>query len=350
MDFFGKKKNAESVMLIDIAADSVAGAYARYEESLPAGRQGKTPALLYTRRLPIENRTNESRVRAMLRTLLVLGNELIREGAPILMRATGSGTANTILVSVDTPWQETKVRMENFERKDPFVFTKSMVDTMLKETSVVPTEKFLADESIIGSILNGYETHDPYGKKVRRASLVILTSLIDKNIFDTIVSALRSLFHTKNILPIAGNSLRYQAMHSVFPHERGALIIDMTGSLISIALIRKGLFVALTEMPQADENHSWIDIATSELSKLSKQYPLPRIIFLLARESEISSFIQILNTASFGILWLSDSPPRIVPVLASHIVGLVQQATSAPPDLQLLLMALFYQHRDFDER
>lgn len=326
-------------MLIDIAADSVAGAYARYTE-------GETPALLYTRRLPIETRKDEPCELAMLRALEILGAELIHDGAPILLRATGSGNAETILVSVDTPWQETSVRMEHFERRNPFVFTKSIVATALEKTSVVPPGKILADESIIGTILNGYETHDPYGKKIHRASLIILTSLIDKHISDSIISTLRGLYHTKHILHIAGNSLRYQAMRGAFPHEREALILDVTGPLTSIALVRRGLFVALAETPPAAGNHSWIDNVIGELSKLAEQYPLPRTIFLLARESEVTSFRKMLDTTSIRELWLSDNQPKIVPVLASHMSGLIRQTNAANPDVQLLLMALYYQHQE----
>lgn len=337
-NFIHSKKYSESVVLIDIAADSVAGAYAHYTE-------GEMPVLLYTRRLPIEVRTDEPQERAMLRALLILGNELIREGAPILMRATGSGNAENILVSVDTPWQETKVRTENFEREAPFVFTKSIVTTALEKMRIVPPEKFIADESIIGTILNGYETHFPYGEKVRRASLIIMTTFIDKNISDAIICALRGLYHTKHILPIAGNSLRYQTMRSVFPHERDMLILDATGPRVSIALIRKSLFVALAEAPQVVSDQSWTEVVNNEFCELAKQYSLPRTIFLLARESEMRSLQQMLATMNFKSLWLSDNPPKIVPVLASHIVNSVRQATTTPSDLQLLLMALYYSHR-----
>ena len=242
MNFFVnlfRSKRAESVVLIDIGGSSVAGAYAHYKENQP-------PALLYTRRVPIELREGEAHERAMLRALKVLGDILIREGAPTLARATGEGTVDLILVSVDAPWQETSVRTENFERETPFVFTKSMVAKTLEKNHIVVPEKLLGDESIIGTILNGYETTDPYGKKVHRASLVILTSLIDKNIAEGILSIIQSLYHTKRILPIAGSSLRYQVMRSVFPHERDALILDATGPLTSIMLVRKGLFMAVS--------------------------------------------------------------------------------------------------------
>ena len=337
-NLFCDEKKGESAVLVDISADSVAGAYAHRKE-------GEAPVLIYSRRLPIMARTDEPSERAMLRALAILGDDLIREGAPALLRATGSGSAGIVLVSVDTPWQETSVRTENFERESPFVFTEDMVAMTLEKTRVIPVGKILADESIIGATLNGYETRNPYGKKARRASVAVLTSCIDAGISEAITAALQSAYHTKNILHIAGSSLRYQAMRAAFPHERDALILDATGPLISIALVRQGLFVALSEVASTAPHCSRIDIITGELADLAKHYPLPRTIFLLARESEVATLRETLGTVHFSTLWLSDNPPTIVPVLASHLVGLVQQATAAPPDLQLLLMALFYQHR-----
>lgn len=349
MNFFGNIFNpvrAESVALIDISANSVAGAYARYTE-------GETPTLLYTRRLPIEIRDGgEPHERALLRTLEILGSMLIREGAPILARHTGSGSADAVLVSVGAPWQETGVRTEHFERKTPFVFTRGMVAAALEKMSITAPGKLLADESIIGTILNGYETREPYGKEVYRASVIILTSFIDANVSESIVATLRGLFHTTHILSIAGSSLRYQALRIAFPHERDALILDATGPLISIALVRRDLLVAVIEVPDtagADTTDSWVQKAMNEFTELAKRYPLPRTIFLLAQEQHISSLEQALGAAQIGGLWLSDNPPKIVSLLASHFVGLVQQATENSPDLPILLMALYYQHRSSKE-
>lgn len=320
MDFFAnfsrKKRYAESVVLIDIGMDSIAGAYARFAED-------ETPILLFALRLSIEIRENESRERAMSRTLEMLGNELIREGAPILMRASGSGSAAAILVSIDAQWEEIKMRTEKLERENPFIFTKSIVDTVLKNTSIFPSGKIIANESIMDTVLNGYETSEPYGKKIRRASFAVLTSFVNKNISESVVATLRGLYHTEHIFLIAGKSLRYQAMRAAFPHEHDALIIDAFSPTTSIALIHKNVLVKLAEM--------------SELHELTKRYSFLRVIFLLARESEISSLQK-----SFAAM-----PSKIVPVAASHISGLVKQTTPAPPDLQLLLMALYYQHCSF---
>ncbi|HCG99375.1 MAG TPA: hypothetical protein DE036_06160, partial [Actinobacteria bacterium] len=158
MSFFGglftRKKRIESAVLIDISADSVAGAYAYAVE-------GELPVVLYTQRLPIETRAGEARARAMLRALQTLGETLIREGAPMLARATGSGSAAGFFVSVDAPWQKTSVRTEYLEQKTPFTFSKSLVAAALKRSRAASPDHVLVDESIIGTILNGYETRDP---------------------------------------------------------------------------------------------------------------------------------------------------------------------------------------------
>ena len=341
--FHKEEKRTESVVLVDISTDSVAGAYAQYKE-------GETPALLYTRRLPIEAHADESPERAMFRALNILGKDLIREGAPALARVTGSGTAGTIIVSVGEPWQETSVRTEHFDADEPFTFTKNLVEKRLAETGVAPSEKLLADESIIGTILNGYATHNPYGQEAHRASVVVLTSLVERHTANGILATLQSLYHTKRIFPIASDSLHYQAIRAAFPHERDALIITAFGSVVSLALVRRGLLITTIDIPNISfENASWALEVINQCAEIAKQYPLPRTIFLLAREADLPSLRASLETPSLNALWLSNNPPRIIPVVSSHIVGLVRYVATTPPDLLLLLMALYFQYRPKEE-
>ncbi|MBI4088821.1 hypothetical protein HY415_01870 [Candidatus Kaiserbacteria bacterium] len=340
MSFFSglfKKKDTESVVLIDINADSVAGAYAYYEK-------GQLPVLHYTRRLPIEVRASEPKERAMLRALQILGETLLREGGSALVRATGSGRVDRILVSIDAPWQKTSIRTEYFEQKTPFVFSKRLMSAALERAAATPPGQLLADESIVGTILNGYETHNPYGKQAFRASIVILTSLIDERVAKSIHSVLQSLYRVGEIVSIAGSSLHYQAMRIMFPHERDALILDASGSSTSIALVRRELLVDLRELiTRAADISAWQQKVLSECAQLAEKFPLPRTIFLLAPEPKVSALREALDTANLRDLWLSDNPPTIVSVLAGQQSGFVRQAPEAPPDILLLLMALFYQ-------
>lgn len=336
---FSKKENSESVVLIDIGATSIAGAYARYEEN-------QSPMLVYTRRLPIERRNDEVHELAMLRALEILCKDLIREGAPALFRITGSGSANMILVSVDAPWQETNVRTEYFESKekgDSFIFTRGLVSKKLEETRNTRSDKLLTNESIIGTILNGYNTNKPYGERVHRAMIIILTSLIEREVATSILSTLGGLYHTKDIMSISGDSLRYQTLQTIFPHERDAIILDaIGGSITTVSLIRQGVFVTMEMVSVSSDDNEWVPSITSQLREIAKSYPLPRTIFLLANEPEISSLRQRLDTADFGLLWLSENPPKIVSVLKSQIGGSVRYLATTPPDLVLLLMTIYY--------
>lgn len=337
--FFDKKERSGSAVLIDIGTDSVAGACVRYIKGEPA-------TILYTRRLPIEIRVDEPHERAMLRALEVLGSALIREGAPALLRHTGSGTADTVLVSVDAPWQKTNIRNEYFEEKNQFTFTKRMVEQVLDKTRGAYQDKLIINESVIGAIINGYETRDPYGKKAHRASVIILTSLIDEKVAKNIHTILRKLYHSENILLIAGSSLRYQAMRIAFPHDRAALILDATTSFTSVSLVRQNLLVDIVDIPAPIADPTvWLKNITGALSELARRFPLPRTIFLLAQEQNAVVLQEIFSTMHSNSLWLSDNPPSIIFVKSSHIGNLVRQATTTVPDLPLLLMALYFGRR-----
>ncbi len=337
---FRKKKLGESVILVDIGAEGIAGAYVRYEEN-------QLPTLLYARRLPIEIRKDEAPERAMQRALDILCAELLREGAPTLKRATGSGTATMIIVSIDAPWQETKVRTEVFESREPFTFTKNIVIKRLGETAPASSGQIIADESIISTMLNGYETHSPYGKKAHRASIVVLSSLIERKIANDITSTLRKHFHGANILPISGSSLRYQAMRKLFPHESDAVILDATDeSILTVALIRKGIFSSLVQVTISLDADTWTNVITNEFIEIAKNYQLPRTLFLLAREPQMAALKKMLDATDFGSIWLSGNPPKVVPVLASQMGSSIRQATAGSGDIVLLLMALFWKSRD----
>lgn len=314
----------------------IVGAYVHYSE-------GESPALVHTERLPIEPHAGEAAEAAMLRALKALGELMIRQGAPVLQRITGSGTVHMTLVSIDAPWQETSVRTEEFEEDDPFVFTQSLVTKRLEAGRTSSAEKVLVDESIVGTILNGYETQKPYGKSAHRASVIVLTSLIERRVAASIIATLERLYHSKNILPIAGSSLRYQALRAVFPHERDAVILDATSTeLSSLSLVRKGLLVSLIQADPSARTSEWVTTVTNELTEIAKQFPLPRTIFLLAHEADAESLKEKLDDVNFSSLWLSDKPPKIVPITRSHMSSVLRQLTETPPDIVLLLMTIFY--------
>ncbi len=333
-----KSSAAESVALVDIGADSVAGAYARYES-------GELPTVVYARRTPIEAHAGETLESAMLRALKALGADMIREGAPALARAAGSGSVARVIVSIETPWQETAVRVEEFERSgSTFEFTHGLVAERLGQISKGLPGKIVADESVIGTTLNGYETSRPYGKKAHRASVTVLASIIERRVAQDITAALAGIFHTRRISPVSGSSLRYQTIRNVFPHERDAVILDAAGRpRTAAALVRNGTLVSLTQTTIPVGEAGWAATVKGQLAVIAEQYPLPRTIFLLARKSDSERIRQALAAAKLESLWLSENPPKTVAVMQKHLLGMIRYLSAEPLDTNLLYMALYYQ-------
>ena len=342
MNFFSglfHEPKVESAVLVDITSDSVAGAYVlRTPDELPL--------LLYAKRLDIKKHAGEDDESAMLRALAFLSGDLVGSGAPALARVTGNGAADYILVSVDAPWQETSVRTERIDKDNEFTFTRALVKEALQKACATSEDKTICNESVVGTMLNGYATRDPYGKKVHRAEIIILSSIIRTTAVESITNAFRGAYHTNKIELTAGSALRYQALRSAFPHEHNALILDATGSLISIELIRNDLLVSVSQLPDSKIGTAkWATEVREGLASIAEHYPLPRSIFLLARDGETENLQNALETAKLGSLWLSDNPPKVITVLASHLTSHVRQTDSGTGDLPLILMALYAHYR-----
>jgi len=331
----------ETVALIDIGANSIAGALARYTDTA-------LPTIVYASRLPIEIQANEEHSAAMLRALEMLGNTLAQEGVPALVRATGRHTINTVLVSIDSPWQETVAHTVPAGNGGGFVFTKKLVTDAVQKVSAPKPGRVFTDVSVIGTILNGYSIRNPYGKRARTALIIVLTSSIDAKAVDGVNLIFERLFTGKRVVIIAGTSLRYQAVRVAFPHEHEALVIDATGPLPEIALIRNNFLVGVSETPESLASAGGVRAEDFMrcFADLAKSYPLPRTIFLLARDSELDAVLKTLDSVNFSTLWFSDTKPKIIPLLTKHLAGLVQQKTTLAPDLPLLLMALYYRYLD----
>ncbi len=329
----------ETVVCIDISARRVAGALVSYVDC-------ELPSVIYTRVFPVEIQAGEEPSVAMLRALDLLTSTLKSEGIPALLRAGGKRSVAAVIVSIDAPWQDTIVHVEKIAPEKSFVFTKRVVAEAVTKVSPAAAGKIYTDASVVGTVLNGYEIHDPYGKRANHADVIILTSLIDEPLAKAIRTSVHGLTHTKRVVLIAGTSLRYQAMRVAFPHEHHALILDATGPLPEVALMRRSLLVAVSDTPKSLSTPGGVTPADLMrcFADLAKQYPLPRTIFLLARFDEMEAMKKTLDAVTFSSFWLSDHPPKIIPLLPSHMTGLVQQTTTAAPDLPLLLMAVYYRY------
>ena len=380
MGFF-KAHTAYNVALIDVSSASVRGAYVRIEE-------GKLPIIYYTAYLPIDPAIDGSRPGDFPPTQMVacvesVAERLMREGSPVLREATGSGQVKHILVSLGAPWQESAVRVETLQQEKPFLFTKALVETATRKNEI-PEGKRESGEAVVATILNGYESRQPFGKRVKRADLVILSSLLDATVAQTVEKILRRVFHTHEVHVTAFAPVAYEMLRDLYPHQSDFLVFDVAGTATDVVFVKNSLLIDVRTLDigvhdllhaarsggvvasgivgidsdsggiidparnarfasrASEVQAAWLTSLRETLSDFSTRHPLPRTIFLLA-DAETRDFLRrLLDSDPLRTLWLSEEPFSIVPVLSEQFSETVVFRGTATGDAYMAMLALYY--------
>jgi len=369
MGLFGFKKPADAAaLLIDVSSGSVGGAYV-------SNVKGK-PTLHYSARVPIRAHESEELTAAMLRALTELTELLLSRGVPVLKRATGHISIAEVFVSISAPWQESAVRLERIEKKEPFTVSRSVMNEAIAKSVAVPEGRVSTGETVISTVLNGYETANPFGRKARVADFVILASSLPTPVADGITAALRKAFHSHTIRFTAFPPCAFAVFRDIYPHERQFVVFDIAGAATEIVLVHQGLLASVVSVPlgvgnltrphtppQADAiattdgvhlvrntATSGIDLNRSEwmggiadaLRTLSKEYALPRTLFLVADDDAREYLKRALDDAALRQLWLSDEPLTIAAVTTAQFSPYVGVGPEAEGDAVLMMLALYH--------
>jgi len=364
MGLFGN--TIKTVALIDIGSSSIGGGYAS------VGKDG-IPRLHYATRVPIEIHERGLLAVDMLKALEVVGKRLIEEGSPILHKAIGSGQVDRVLASVGSPWQETKIRTEVIENEKPFTFTKALLHETVRRNDGVEEGRLASGELVVATLLNGYETRNPFNKQATRAELIILSSTIEATVAESLRDVFTHLYHTRDIEISAFAPISYTVLRDLYPHEKDFLVVHVSGEATDLALVKRGLLVdvasvtsglnnltragrkgqPLSMTPEGDpvpktsspavkddSQKAWIDALCLSLRDFSTRRALPRTVFLLADEEVREYLSRILDDTMLHSLWLSDEPLTMIPSLPQHLSTFITCDVGCENDLFLSMLAL----------
>ncbi|HEY0979392.1 MAG TPA: hypothetical protein VGE23_00935 [Candidatus Paceibacterota bacterium] len=367
--FSFSKKPARSVALIDIGSASVGGAYAHFVE-------GQQPVIYYTARVDIEPREGEPITDSMLRALSFLERLMIEEGAPALRRETRDAHIDEVLVSIAAPWQETRVITTHIQERKPFTFSRAHLDAADRAAGI-PKDRERSGRTIIATILNGYETPNPFGKRATRADLIMLSSSIEKDAARLIELSLRRAFHTHDITLTAFAPVGYTVFRDLYPHQKDFVILDVSGSGTDMAFVKRGLLADTRTVPfgihdllraatvagqRAHLNDSalidpaanasfakeeeairrlWLSGLEEAFAAFAKAQALPRTVFLLADQSVREYLKRLLEGSDLRALWLTNDPLCVVALTPASLATRVKTRGLGEGDLFLALLALY---------
>lgn len=369
--FFSTKK-AENIALIDIESSSVAGALARVPEE-------GAPVVFYSSRLPIAVHEGEAKEDALARALKLLGENLVEQGGPVLRRETGSGHVSSVLAVIGSPWNDTSVRVATIEKPQEFSFTKTVLADAIA-AGRPQSGDVRREELVIATLLNGYDVNEPFGKRARRADLIILSSAVSERAASVVLEALRRTFHTDHVRLASFAPAAYAVFRDLFPHEKDFLLVHVSGEGTDLVFVKRGLLVDVASVPQgiraltdavgeirtdvappekgegvtvrkdreglmsseiASKGEAWLATLSAALRKFSERHPLPRNVFLISRAEGRAIVELLLANTSLHSLWLSDEPLSVIPFLPEHLAPYVKTRGEAGQDSVLALLALY---------
>ncbi len=331
MGLFGASgsERPKSAALFDVGPESVGGACAAVV--------GGTATLLQSARVPIALRPGEDAFPAMKRAFETLGASMSAEGASALARASGSGRPSRILVSVANPWQKTSIRVEQFADPKGFVFGSRHLNEALAKRPAIPPGYVFAEESVIGTRLNGFDVGKPLGKRALRANVVVLTSVVDERVASAVAEATRRLYHTRAALVTSFAAMVERAFRLLFAPEEEYLVVAKRGEVVELYVIRHGILV---DIHTIESCLAAADLARG-FSALATEHPLPYRLFLFADEAETRVLNTFILDPVVKALWLSNDPPHTTAIVPDAFLLKMKSVDPAEHDsfLRLLVVA-----------
>ncbi|MDB5189270.1 MAG: hypothetical protein JWL82_227 [Parcubacteria group bacterium] len=363
---FGKK--TQTIALIDVRSSSIGAAYVLLES-------GASPTLIYSTRVPMDPHATEPLEEALPRTLELALNSLTKKGSTLLRKVSGKGNVDRALVTLTTPWQTSRVFSTVIEEERPFLFTQKLVSAAASKQTKPVDGHTVVSQMAIATLLNGYEVENPFGKKIKRAELIMLSSSLKNDMMELVRTAVRKSLHQSHIEFAAFMPESYAVFRDLYPHQRDFLIMDVGNEAAEVLLAKHGLLISTSCMPHGygemaraarsvgfsspilpllevggeqsaqvtkveEAKTLWLSEIRTSLSELAKHEPLPRTVFLLAEENVRDFLRRLIDSPTLRSLWLSEEALSILPIQPGQFSSYIKNESGEPLDPALSLIAL----------
>lgn len=163
-----------------------------------------------------------------------------------------------------SPWYASQTRVVNLKKKESFVFTEEMFETLISRESESFRKEYidekasktkpennlsLIEQHVVQLKCNGYEIEDPFGKKVKTVEMPLYLSVAPQIVLDSFGGAVRTIFPDIKInfgtFPLA----YFFAAREIYPKFDDALLVDVSGEVTDIAFVWNGALLEIASFP-----------------------------------------------------------------------------------------------------
>jgi len=195
------------MVLFDIGSGSVGGALVTIESD-------NTPTLHFSVRTPIpflREPAFEILAREMLKALRITANEIAQHISKTVRGKSKEHITDQVHCVYSSDWYVAKTHQLVEAKKEPFSVNRKLIHAHLKKTeeafreSVTKGDSKVAgdlvdvEQHVIQTILNGYPTENPYGKRVTRFGMSVYTSLISQTVQSYVQTTLKEVLHSREV-------------------------------------------------------------------------------------------------------------------------------------------------------
>ncbi|MEK7185081.1 MAG: hypothetical protein AAB726_00445 [Patescibacteria group bacterium] len=259
--FFSNKQNSQSRIVIDIASGSIGGAVV-FLSGAVNGKTTSRPKIEYQTRISLPIRAKIDSVSLMSDTKQAL-EKVLGE-----IRKNSKAKFTEVDVVCSSPWFSARTRGVSYEKTEAFFVTEKLIrEITVKESAKMKSEMdagVLSIEERIAHIrLNGYESQNPLGKKVKRLDLLLFASFIPKDFAEQTTHSIEAILPAKRII---FHSLPFVSFHTfsrIWHTEKQFAFMHIGAELSEFLLVDGGAIAETLSFP-VGVNHLVRSIAASQ--------------------------------------------------------------------------------------
>lgn len=247
--FSSRKSSSKIVAIFHIGSGHVSGSIVRTTGA------GDAPVLLVTREQAIALDMDMSYAKFLAHMEKALGHvasQLAHSGMP---------APTEVHCFLGAPWYTSVSRKVTLEKKAPFAFTKALADELVAKeitkttTEIIRTYPFhedsltIIEQTVLGTTLNGYVQHEPYGKKTLSASISLFLSFTPASVMQVLQRGVAKGYPHATIrchsFMVAGGMVS-RALFTTMPDF---VCLDVGRELCDISIVKGGTIVATASFP-----------------------------------------------------------------------------------------------------
>lgn len=166
-----------------------------------------------------------------------------------------------IQVVLASPWYSTHTRTVSYSKNTTFTCTERLLNALAEKEIAYflkqPTDSgeafgkgFKVVEQQLSNItLNGYETNDPYGKKVQSIELMLTITIVPEIVVERFSSILRRSYGDRPINVTTGPYATYVALRDNGGVPADCVVIDIGEEVTDVAFVKNNIFLYQQSFP-----------------------------------------------------------------------------------------------------